>query len=52
MVDFGCPEIAKTLHTRLNFYESKQWNVQYILFANNQMKKIDKQIALDILEGR
>ncbi len=52
MVDYGCPEIAKTLHTRLNFYESKQWNVQYILFTNNQMKKIDKQIALDILEGR
>jgi superfamily II DNA or RNA helicase len=52
MVDYGCPEIARTIYGRLNFYESKQWKVQYILFANDQMRKIDKQVALDILEGR
>ena len=52
MVDYGCPEIARTLYGRMKFYESKEWNVQYVLFANNQLKKIDRQIALDILEGK
>lgn len=52
MVDYGCPEIAKTLYGRVNFYESKGWNIQYVIFVNNKLKKIDKHIALDILERK
>jgi len=52
MVDYGCPEISRTLYGRLNFYESKDWPVQYLVFANNELRKIDKQVALDIIEGK
>jgi len=51
MVDYGCPEIARTLYGRIKFYDSKKWPVQYLLFANNELKKIDRQVAMDILEG-
>ena len=51
-VDYGCPEISRTIYGRLKFYESKGWPVQYILFANNELKLIDKQVALDIIEGK
>lgn len=52
MVDYGCPEISRTLYGRVNFYESKNWKVQYLLFANNELKQIDKQVAFDIIEGK
>lgn len=52
MVDYGCTEISRTLYGRLKFYEKKGWNVQFILFTNNKLNQIDKQVALDILEGK
>ena len=52
MVDYDCPEISRTLYGRLNFYEGKGWPVQYVIYANNELKKIDKQVALDIIEGK
>jgi len=52
MVDYGCPEIARTIYSRVNFYEGKKWRVQYLLFANNELKTIDKQVAFAIIEGK
>jgi len=52
MVDYDCPEIARTLYSRVNFYEMKKWPVQYLLFANNKLNKIDKDVAFNILEGK
>ena len=52
MVDYGCPEISRTLYGRVQFYESKAWPVQYLVFANNELKQIDKQVAFDIIEGK
>jgi hypothetical protein len=52
MVDYGCPEISRTLYGRVKFYESKAWPVQYLVFANNELKQIDKQVAFDIIEGK
>ena len=52
MVDYGCPEISRTLYGRVHFYESKKWPVQYLLFANDELRKIDKQVAFDIIEGK
>jgi superfamily II DNA or RNA helicase len=51
MVDYGCTEISRSIYGRLKFYESKGWPVQYLIFANNELKKIDKQVALNIVEG-
>jgi superfamily II DNA or RNA helicase len=52
MVDYGCPEISRTLYGRLKFYENKGWPVQFLLFKNGKIRKIDKNITLDILEGK
>jgi superfamily II DNA or RNA helicase len=52
MVDYGCSEISRTLYKRLEFYEYKEWNVNYLLFKDGKLSKIDKQTTFDILEGR
>jgi hypothetical protein len=52
MVDYGCREISRTVYKRLQFYENKQWKVQYMLFNNGKISLIDKDVALMILEGK
>jgi superfamily II DNA or RNA helicase len=52
MLDYGCTEIARTFYKRNQFYESKGWPVQYLIFKNNKLSKIDKDITMQILEGR
>jgi len=52
MVDYGSQDIARTFHNRQKFYEKKGWKVQYLLFKNNKVQIIDKQVTMDILEGR
>jgi hypothetical protein len=51
MVDYGCKDISRTLNTRLKFYESKQWPIQFMLCKDNQLVKIDKPTAMNILRG-
>lgn len=52
MVDYGCPEIAKTFYGRIKFYRKKGWNVQYILSKDGKTNPIDEDVALDIISGR
>jgi len=52
MVDYGCPEIANTFYSRREFYNKKEWPVQYIFCTNNGMKIVDNQVAMDIISGR
>ena len=52
MVDYGCKDISKSIYGRLKFYESKKWEVQYYLAKNGKLVKVEKQTALDIVEGK
>jgi superfamily II DNA or RNA helicase len=51
MLDYGCPDIANTFYKREKFYNEKQWPVQYLLFANNKLRPIDRDITHKILRG-
>jgi hypothetical protein len=51
MVDYGCEDIANTFYKREKFYDKKQWPVQYLLFANNKLKPIDRDVTHKILRG-
>jgi len=51
MVDYGCRRIANTASTRIKFYEQKNWDVQYILVKDGQMKEVEKEIAIQIMRG-
>jgi len=51
MVDYGCSDISRTFHRRKEFYESKQWKVQYVLYMDGKLKQIDEDIALSIIRG-
>lgn len=53
MVDYGCPEIGRTLFGRLKFYDMKKWPVQFVIvFKDGKVRKIDRQTAISILEGK
>lgn len=52
MVDYGCKDISRTFYARQKFYDDKGWEIQYLLLANNEIKKIDRQVTMDILEGK
>ena len=51
MVDYGCPEIRNTFYKREKFYDEKGWPVQYLLFANNNLKSIDRDVVYKIIRG-
>jgi hypothetical protein len=51
MVDFGSIPIARTFWGRKKFYESKKWQVRYFLFANNELKPLDDDEAIKIING-
>ena len=51
MIDYGCRDISRTFHRRKEFYENKQWKVQYVLYKNSKLKQIDEDIALSIIQG-
>ena len=51
MLDYGCPDIANTFYKREKFYNEKQWPVQYLLFANNKLRSIDRDVTYKILRG-
>jgi len=52
MIDFGCPEISRTYYGRRNYYNKKEWPIQYIFIKDNQMKLVEEQVALDIIAGK
>jgi hypothetical protein len=51
MIDFGCNDISRTFWGRKNFYEQKGWPIQYFLFANNELKPLDDDEAINIISG-
>ena len=52
MVDYGCPEISKTYYGRRNYYNQKEWPIQYMFMKDNMLKLVDEQVALDIIAGK
>lgn len=52
MVDYGCPDISRTFYPRQKYYDQKEWPIQYLLFKDKKLKQIDRELAMDILEGR
>jgi hypothetical protein len=51
MVDFGCPEIRGSFHSRKKFYDAKGWPIRYLLFANNELRNVDESEAIKIIKG-
>jgi len=51
MVDYGCPEIGRTFYSRRNYYNKKEWAIQYLFSKDGVLKYVDEQIALDIIAG-
>jgi hypothetical protein len=52
MVDYGCPNIGRTYYGRRNYYNKKEWSIQYLLCKENKMVVVDEQAALDIIAGK
>lgn len=51
LVDYGCGDIARTYYRREKYYDNKNWPVQYYLFSNNKMNKIDRDVTHKIIRG-
>lgn len=51
MVDIGCEDIRRTVHSRLNFYKKKGWKVQFVVVFGKKIKVIDYKSAMEILKG-
>lgn len=51
MIDFGCSEIRGSYWGRKKFYNQKNWPINYLLFTNNKLRKLDEEEALKIIEG-
>jgi len=51
MVDYGCEDIRKTFFNRLKFYQTKKWNINFVLISNNKIFKIDEDQAVSIIKG-
>ncbi len=52
MVDYGCKDIVNTFFRRKQFYEKKKWNIQYLLYLNNNLAIIDEEMATTIIRGK
>jgi len=52
MVDCTCKPIKNTIHTRLRYYEEKNWNIQYVYIDNDyKTNLIDKEQFNNVLNG-
>jgi superfamily II DNA or RNA helicase len=51
MVDYGCKDMRETFFKRREFYAKKKWPIQYIIYVNGKLSKIDEDIAMTILRG-
>ena len=52
MVDYGSDDIKRTFYSRQKFYDDKGWSVQYLVSINDKLRQIDRQVTMDILEGK
>jgi superfamily II DNA or RNA helicase len=52
MVDYGCRDISRTFYKRLEYYDTKGWNVNFILQKGDMVKPIDRVESINIIEGR
>jgi len=51
LVDYGCKHMSNSFYNRNSFYKSKEWPVQYFIFKNRTLKKIDEDVAFAIIRG-
>lgn len=51
MVDYGCSEMSGSFYRRLDFYETKEWEINFLLYYKNKLIKIDEEQVLEILMG-
>lgn len=51
MVDYGCPDISRTYWKREQYYDEKEWDIQYVLFTKGKIKTIDREITHKIIRG-
>ena len=49
IVDYGSKPISSSYFNRRNFYQNKEWKVQYLLYKDNKLKIIDDQVAHELL---
>jgi hypothetical protein len=49
-LDYGSFDISRTFYNRQRLYEKKGWDVQYLLVKENQIKKINRDLAMEILD--
>jgi superfamily II DNA or RNA helicase len=51
LVDYGCRYMYGSFNNRNKFYKSKKWDIQYLIFKDNKLKKIDENLAFSIIRG-
>lgn len=51
LVDYGCKHISNSFYSRNQFYKSKEWEIQYYIYNNKKLKKIDEDITFSIIRG-
>ena len=51
MVDYGCEDISRTFWKREQYYDDKNWPVQYVLFAKGRLNPIDRETTHKIIRG-
>lgn len=51
MVDYGSKDISNTFSSRLAYYKKKEWEIQFVLFVNGNVRQIDENMAHEIIRG-
>jgi superfamily II DNA or RNA helicase len=51
LVDIGCTRISNTIYTRLKYYKSKNWKINYFYISNNKPLLINEEQLIKILKG-
>jgi superfamily II DNA or RNA helicase len=53
IIDLGCRDIYRTSINRVKFYESKDWNVQFLMYDKDlKLIKMDRNKFFDIVTGK
>lgn len=51
IVDFGCLDISTTYWNREEYYDKKEWPIQYFIFVNGKLNAIDRDATHRIIRG-
>lgn len=51
LVDYGCEYMSKSFYSRNEFYKKKGWEIQYYIYGNKKLRKIDEDIVFSIIRG-